>query len=129
MCWDAASVAKRGSRLVGLDSRRKVRVLGFALALEAQEEQTEAMKQRSNELTMKNKTRGSLSGARSRGKLAWRSIRDFTEDRWSSGACGRGKVRRSLVECLVGHQGEGEGFLGGGWDTDFVGGDDLDGGG
>ena len=46
MCCDAASVAKRGSRLVGFDSRRNVSALGLLLALEEQEEQNEAMKEK-----------------------------------------------------------------------------------
>ena len=41
----------RGSRLVGLDSRRKVRELGLVEAVEEQDAQNEVMKQRSNEVT------------------------------------------------------------------------------
>ena len=53
MCCDAASVAKRGSRFVGLDSRRNVSEFGLVLALEEQEAQNEVMKQRSSEVTTK----------------------------------------------------------------------------
>src|SRR5215813_876484 len=51
MCCEAASVAKRGSRLVGFDSRRNVRALELVLALEEHETKIEATKQRSNEVT------------------------------------------------------------------------------
>ena len=44
MRCEKASVAKRGSRLVGFDSRRNVSEFGLGLALEEQPERSEAMK-------------------------------------------------------------------------------------
>src|SRR5579863_3529047 len=58
MRCEKASVAKRGSRLVGLDSRRNVRALGLVFALEEHPEKTEVMKQRSNEVTRRVKSIG-----------------------------------------------------------------------
>src|ERR1700722_670751 len=56
MCCDAASVAKRGSRFVGFDSRRNVSAFGFVFALEEQLAQNEVVKQRSNEVTKRAKS-------------------------------------------------------------------------
>ncbi len=60
MCCEAASVAKRGSRFVGLDSRRNVSELRLVDAFEEQDEQNEqneAMKQRSSEVTRREERR------------------------------------------------------------------------
>src|SRR5580693_4846705 len=126
MRCEKASVAKRGSRFVGLDSSRNVSEFGLVLALEEQDEQTEVMKQRSDEVTRQSKTRGRLSGERPQSQLTRRCIGNFAQNRGAARA-GRGReIGRALVECFVGHQGEGEGFFGGGGDTEVVGGDDLD---
>src|SRR6266481_2789240 len=49
---------------------------------------------------------------RESGPLARRSIRDFTENCWATGARCGSKVRRALMKCFVGQQRKGEGFLG-----------------
>jgi len=130
MCCDAASVAKRGSRFVGLDSRRNVSAL-VLLALEAQEEQNAATTQRSNEGTRRAlrwhvaRSPGRESRRYRRNLPRWR-IGHFTEDRWPSRACGRGKVGRALMERFVGHQREGEGLFCRGGDAQVVGREDFD---
>ena len=102
-------------------------MLGLALALEEQPEKSEVMKQRSNEVTTKSEMWRNLAGAQSWSKLARWSIGDFAEDRRAACAGCRREIGWALVECFVSHQGEGEGFLGGGRDAEVVGGDDLDG--
>ena len=72
MCKDWASVAKRGSRLVGLDSMRKVREEGSGVVWEQPEREDDAMKQRSKEVT--RTPEGELAG----GFLARRGMGDFT---------------------------------------------------
>src|SRR5690349_9176559 len=123
MCCDAASVAKRGSRLVGFDSRRNVSALGLALAFEEQPQATEAITKRSNEA----KRRLSLRNARWLWQLARRRIRNLTENCRAAGARRGRKIRRATMKCFVGHQCEGEGFFRGGRNAESVGRDDLNG--
>ncbi len=46
------------------------------------------------------------------GKLAWRGIGDFTENGRAARAGGRRKIRGAPMECFVGKQRKGKGFLG-----------------
>src|SRR5467141_3053763 len=130
MRWDCESVAKRGSRLVGLDSMRKVREEGSdGLRLEQPERETVASgrkrKNTEKELTQRSQRRRDrgeekkkeiLEESKARQgwmeRLARRSIGYFTEDRRAAGAGCGGQVRGALVKCFVRQQSEGKGFLG-----------------
>src|SRR6266403_1942155 len=132
MRWDCESVAKRGSRLVGLDSMRKVREEGSdGLRLEQPERETVASgrkrKNTEKELTQRSQRRRDRREEKKkeilekskvrRGwmeRLARWGIGYFTEDRWAAGAGGGRQVRGALVKCFVGQQAEGEEFFTGG---------------
>src|SRR5713226_5518215 len=111
MRWDCESVAKRGSRLVGLDSMRKVREEGSAGAEREQPSSkrvasAQNKKNEEKELTQRTQRRPDQVGVDAgrgeekkgeireetkirRGwteRLAGRGIGDFTEDRWAAGA-------------------------------------------
>src|SRR5467141_760832 len=145
MRWDCESVAKRGSRLVGLDSMRKVREEGSdGLRLEQPERETVASarkrKNTEKELTQRSQRRRDREEKKKeileeskvrRGwmeRLAGRGIGYFTEDRWAAGAGCGGQVRGALVKCFVGEKGEGEGFLGAFGNTETYRGQDFDAG-
>ena len=100
-------------------------MLGLVLALDEQPTKSEVVKQRSSEVTTKSETGRNLSSERSWRKSTRRCIGDLTEDRWAARAGRQWKVGWTLMECFVGHQGEGEGFFRGGGDAEVVGGDDL----
>src|SRR4030095_1092211 len=102
------SVAKRGSRLTGLASMRKVREEGSNFVDWPQEVRTRGSK----EPMKKNSARGW------RRDLAGRRIGNFTKDGWGAGGGGGGGGGGTLVEGFVGEDGEGQGFFGVGGDVE-----------
>src|SRR5882762_2507848 len=127
MRWDCESVAKRGSRLVGLDSMRKVREERsdwLRLEQPARETAASARKRKNTEKELTQRCRDRreekkkeiLEESKARRgwmeRLARRGIGYFTEDRQAAGAGCGGQVRGALVKCFVGQQSEGKGFLG-----------------
>src|SRR5882762_11962912 len=123
MRWDCESVAKRGSRLLGLASMRKVSEEGSLREDDEQEmRQNEAIKQRRKDVK-KRQARAICVGG-----LARRGIRNFTENGGAARAGGRREVRGAPVERLVREQGEGQGFLGVFGNAEAGRGQDLDAG-
>src|SRR6476620_189368 len=106
---DWPSVAKRGSRLTGLASMRKVREEGLNFVGRPQEARANGSRE-----AMEKKSAPSWLR-----KLAGRGIGDFTKDGWPARAGGGGDVGGTLVPSFVGEDGEGQGFFGVGGDVEI----------
>src|SRR5262249_39678842 len=98
MRWDWESVAKRGSRLVGEESMRKV-----------SEEGSEKPRR---EQAATRKPASTNAGPQRWRRLPRRGIGDFTENGGATGARSRREVRSTVVESFIGKEGEGESLFG-----------------
>src|SRR5260370_22626912 len=104
---DWESVAKRGSRFVGLDSIRKVSDEG-SLVLWCP--QPAVRKRKRKDVTPNAQRRRGIRGEGS--ALPGRGIRDFTENGASVRAGGAGKIARATMKCFISEERKGESFFG-----------------
>src|SRR5579872_6070125 len=110
-CSEKASVPMRGSRFVGMDSRRKFNVL------ESLVERLDEQPGR-NPQTMRTATNIPCL-------LTRMGIGDFSHDCGMARAGGAGEIVGALMPGFVGEDGEGEGFFGIAGNAEFVGGNNF----